>query len=158
MAYLNGGGGRWCDCPPPWSDHNFCALFCKIRFMTEPYNPRPKASSDCPCFLPVKNKMCKNAIKCIILGKKMIFFSGGIQPAPPYPTPQGTNHTSPPPLLLNPEYATANIRYATSIQHTRQSCQDCLQSARTSGPRRTPAPPPQCRRRRRRHPPSQALE
>ena len=53
------GQDDWCDCCSallvwPWFFKDNFALFCKLHFATEPYNPYPKASSDCPCFLPVK--------------------------------------------------------------------------------------------------------
>jgi len=71
FALRRGGGlnkGRWrgtvaysgvmCDRPRlawPWISGYLLHCICKLRFAIEPWNPCPKVSSDCPCFLSVKN-------------------------------------------------------------------------------------------------------
>ena len=84
------GGGRWCDRPPFDLTMDFwiiCTVF--VRFLLRLNRVKSmshKASSDCPCFLPVKN--CVKMHRDVILGTKIIFFLGR-GPAP------STMHTHP---------------------------------------------------------------
>ena len=58
MAYSGGGEVMVRYLSPlvwPWTLKIFLQCFCKLRFATETSDCVPKASSDCPCFLHVKN-------------------------------------------------------------------------------------------------------
>jgi len=60
-----------------------------------------KASSDCPCFLSVKNCVKKHSNLSFLGQKKWFFFWGGVQPTPPH----RTSFDALPPPYWNPKYA-----------------------------------------------------